>query len=108
VIHKFQDNCDTYLACLGNILKSFPPNDKYEIRGLDLKNSPYISLVKIISSQLGRKPSFILDQDDLTEEVKVRINQILIIINLNCHDFRCSKRLAQFALLDQDPSMTCA
>jgi hypothetical protein len=59
-----------YLACLEDLLKSFPPTDLYDIKSLDVKNSPYISLVKIIASQLGLGCSFIVDPDVSTHEVE--------------------------------------
>jgi len=59
-----------YLSCLDDLLKTFPPADLFEIKSLDVKGSPYISLVRIIASQLGRNSAFILDPDVSNDEVR--------------------------------------
>jgi len=69
VIHKFQDNCDMYLLCLENLLKAFPPCDLLGVKSLDIKNKPYISLVKIIASQLRIRSGFIIDSEVSNDEV---------------------------------------
>jgi hypothetical protein len=51
-------------------MKPFPPTDLYDVKNLDIKNSPYISLVKIIASQLGRRCSFIIDPEVSNNEVE--------------------------------------
>ncbi len=67
---KFQENCDMYLACLQDLLKFFPPLDKLKVKSVDIDTSPYISLVKIIAYQLGKKAAFILNENEVDSEVK--------------------------------------
>ncbi len=105
-----------YLACLEDLLRAFPPNIIYDVKSLDVKNSPYLSLVKIIASQLGRNCSFIVDPEVSTEVVLTfflfpnlrfpKTDSSLLILSLNINElltritkkpFNC--RLFYFSLL---------
>lgn len=59
-----------YLACLQDLLKHFPPIDKFKVKSLDIHNEPYISMIEIIASQLGKKAGFILDNEAMSPEVR--------------------------------------
>ncbi len=67
----FQEKCNVFLFCLGDILKHFDLDPSMNVKDLKVKKNPYMVMLKVIASLLGRNASFIVERDNYNEQVKI-------------------------------------